>query len=347
MFSACDEIPSESNDTAQTEDSGNTQDNTVSISSETDVFGDGLSLSDEELESAGVNDAEYDARATSTNFFSFTYYGKASNYCYIITGWSSYAVDRPTEVVFPNVYSGRPVVGIKQEAFMKDSTITSIEFGPNMKIIGKRSFWENTSLATVTIPIVEKFVSALDPETYVDGASGDAYTADLAQKSSPIIMAFYQIEQALHHCASLTSFEYPTYTLVVMNGLFRNCTSLTSVTFQNTLTTIASMAFQGCTSLEEFNGSALTKLTAIGSATFKGCTSLEEVRLGSKITSIPTSCFAGCTSLSTFVATGKISKVGLSAFYNCSTLSSVTLTSDAVIQVNAFYNCPAGEAYGA
>lgn len=333
-------------------------DKTAAIDDEVGVFNEAEG-EDEDVGAPGaaISDDAYNATATDSKYFLFESYGPADNLAYQITGWSTITEGRPTSVIFPDIYNKRAVIGIKLGAFRDDTTITNITFGANLRFIGKRSFCGCTNLTSITYPMVKAFegkVSDYLPANYNDLTDDTAITAADEAAQAAYEAAYNSTcgitkiaASAFRDCTSLTSFTLPTNCTTISGSLLKNCTSLTTFILNNKITDIGAMAFQGCTGITTVDFSDMTVLASIGACAFKGCTALNSVSLPRKVTAIPVDCFTDCSKLATFTAAGKIKTVELCAFYNCSSLNSITLDSAVTIEPLAFYNCPAGAAYGA
>jgi len=271
---------------------------------------------------------------------------------YIIKQYSGVA----TEVIIPDTYNGKPVVGMRSYAFYRLSHITSVTLPNTITSISYQAFYDCSSLTSITIP--EGLTSI---GTY----------------------AFYG-------CSSLTSITIPEGVTSIGDWTFYNCTSLTEITIPDSVTSIGEYAFQGCTRLTEITiGEGVT---SIGSLAFCSCTSLTSITIPEKVTSIGNNAFAGCYNLTqinfnatackdlssnnrVFMSAGRdgeginvtfgnnvtkipaylfypdsydssytpkitsvtigesVISIGSSAFYNCTSLTSVTIESD-----NAYKN---------
>jgi endoglucanase len=142
------------------------------------------------------------------------------------------------------------VTAIAASALKKNTKITSVTIGKNVKTIGKNAFNGCTKLKKVTFK------------------SGSALTS-IGSK------AFYK-------CTALTKITIPAKVKTIGSSAFYGCKKLKTVTFKSgsKLTTISASAFAKCTALTKITIPA--KVSKIGSKAFYGCTKLKTVTIKTK-----------------------------------------------------------------
>ena len=150
--------------------------------------------------------------------------------------------------------------------------------------IGKKAFFECTSLTSVTIP----------NSVITIGSSAFAYCKSLASVTIPNSVTSIEMF-AFAGCEKLTSVTIPNSVTYIGEEAFFYCPSLTSVTIPNSVTTIGGCAFSKCTSLASVT--IPNSVTTIGSCAFSECTSLASVTIPNSVTTIGNSAFNDCTSL--------------------------------------------------
>ena len=161
-----------------------------------------------------------------------------------------------TELVLPNY-----ITKIKDYAFYKCTSLTSVTIGDSVTSIGYYAFSYCDSLTSVMI--------------------GDSVTSIG--------------EDVFYNCTSLTSVTIGDSVTSIGSYAFRDCDSLTSITIPDSVTSIGYYAFENCTSLVSvIIGDSVT---SIGGYAFYNCTSLASVIIGDSVTSIGYYAFYNCTSL--------------------------------------------------
>ena len=243
-------------------------------------------------------------------------------------------------IVIPETYNGRAVVGIKDNAFRGLVNIKSVTIPDTVTSIGNHAFEGCTSLTSVTIP---------DSVTYIG-------------------------YEAFYNCANLTSVTIGTGVTSIGSYAFSSCTSLTSVTIPDSVTSIGGYAFNGCTSLasidvdpdnayyKSIDGNLYNKdgkiliryapgktdttfsipdgVTSISDYAFDECTSLTSVTIPDSFTSISNYAFYGCTNLASVTIPDSITSISDYVFDKCTSLASIDVDPD-----NAYYKSIDGNLY--
>ena len=182
--------------------------------------------------------------STITVAFAETIYNYSGIYYTYITNElvSIYGVEESkSEVVIPGIINTRAVVDIRNNAFMKNETLTSLDLSKALYLerIGSFAFSECKNLGgTLTIP---SSVSSVD------------------------IAAF-------QYCSSLESVVYEAQSDEVPNQCFKGCALLSSVTLNDNITRIGYYAFSDCPNLSYM---VIPKtVTTIASSAFNNDSSL-------------------------------------------------------------------------
>lgn len=135
------------------------------------------------------------------------------------------------------------ITSIKEYAFDKCSTLTSIILPSGVQSIGVGAFRDCENLTGITIPST---VSEINQWAFI-------------------------------RCKKLTSIVIPNGVTSIGIQTFEQCCSLTSVSIPNSVKTIESRAFWGCTSLT--NIIIPSSVTSLGYDPFEACSNLTEIFL--------------------------------------------------------------------
>ena len=153
------------------------------------------------------------------------------------------------------------VTSIKDEAFIRCESLTSVTIPDSVTSIGELAFYNCDSLTSVTI--------------------GKGVTS----------IGF----RAFDNCDSLTSVIIPDNVTYIGNDAFNDCDSLTSVTIGDSVTSIGGWAFFGCPKLTTVTIG--NSVTTIKDQAFDRCDSLTSITIPASVTSIDDWAFYNCSSL--------------------------------------------------
>ena len=165
------------------------------------------------------------------------------------------------DIVIPNTYEGLPVVGIFSEAFMSNTTITSVVIPDNVILIYNSAFMECTALEKVELG---------------NGLKGIW-------------------ECAFMGCTNLKGITLPDGLEYIYTHAFNGCSSLKEIVIPNSVTRLEPWVFANCTSLQSI--SFPENITAISENMCYACTSLTSIDFGSGVTHVRQDSFYGCISL--------------------------------------------------
>ena len=209
-----------------------------------------------------------EAVAFATGSLGLRYYLNSDGLSYYIGGIGTCT---DTEIIIPSIYNGKPVTGIRADAFRHCGSITGVVIGNNVTSIGSYSFHDCISLTSVVIS-----------DSVITIGNG-AFRDCTALTSVTIGNSVTTIDDyAFLTCSSLTSVVIPDSVEIIGDSAFRDCEALTSAVIGNGVTSIENYAFYYCTSLANVvigNG-----VTSIGDDAFYKCTALRDVYYtGSKL----------------------------------------------------------------
>ena len=146
-----------------------------------------------------------------------------------------------TDLIFPEEYEGKPVMGIESGAFKSNSNITSVVIPNTYTIIRSAAFAWCKKLLSVEMSQSIRYI-------------GDS---------------------AFSYCSALRNFVLPDNVLTIGHSAFSGCDSLTSIIIPDSVTSIDSYAFSYCDSLTSVVIGQ--NVTSIGNYAFDGCDSLTGV----------------------------------------------------------------------
>ena len=233
---------------------------------------------------------------------------------------------------------------ISNNAFLRQSTITSAKFGSDCYSVGESAFQECILLSEINSDnVIENIGSFAFASTKLSTAT-----------FNNLIMLH---SGAFNGCSYLEHINIPNY-INIPNAAFQGCESLKEIDISNT-TSIGEESFDGCKSLSYIN---IPNCGIIGKSAFKNCINLKKVNNNSDSvnTTIEDYAFQNCSNLNNIlfencssIGNGAfISCIGLDeinfnvcksigeyAFSGCSNITQISLSMCSIIGSNAFYNC--------
>ena len=201
---------------------------------------------------------------------------------------ADYGNSEELDVVIPEMYDGKPVVGISTSAFA-DANIKSVSMPDTIKTIGANCFSGCKSLTTV---ILSKNIKII-PERMFEECR--------ALKNITIPNGVERIEShAFYYCNSLTKVILPN-TVTYLGGMsFYRCEKMTELQLSSNLSTIGGMYVFA-------HALALTNLIipngckVIGNSMFDDCTKLNNIFIPKSMTTIDIDAFSGCSNLTSAI----------------------------------------------
>ncbi len=219
-----------------------------------------------------------------------------SNFTEVI-GWTVEGIGTATdaEIVIPDLYEGKPVTGVKYNAFKGNAQITSVTMGDGVTTLGTGAFGECSSLREIR----------------------------LSEKLTTIGWS------AFSECTELTEIVLPDSVTTLGDRAFSECTKLKNVTLSNGLTKFGESVFYDCEALE-FNeydnalylGSKQNKYLLLAQATN---TSIDSCTIHANTKFIYEYAFLDCRRLPEITIPASVKAIGQQAFYWCENLKTVTI----------------------
>lgn len=143
------------------------------------------------------------------------------------------------------------VIGIKGNAFMNCSNLTSVTVPDSVKSIATGAFRGCTGLTSITLP---NSITEISDYTF-------------------------------YKCSSLNTINLPNTITSIGSMAFSDCVGLKSITISNGVKTIGGNVFSGCTGMTEIN--IPNSVETIDSYAFKGCTALKTINVDAYKDTIP------------------------------------------------------------
>lgn len=218
------------------------------------------------------------------------------------------------------------VVAIAKEAFMANSTVTSLTIPASVKSIGQDAFRNLRGIKNVYLPALEAWCA-------VEIANGNA---------NPIYNLFSASSESRWGKLFIDGLPAPTDIVIpegvtAMSRSFYGYKPMTSVSLPSTLTKLGDQAFANCAKLTEVEVPA--GVTEIGSA-FWGCEGLKTVKFHEGLKTIKGSTFYSCKALETVNFPEGLETIGSMSFSSCKALTSISLpTTLTTLGMMAFDGC--------
>ena len=158
-------------------------------------------------------------------------------------------------ITIPETHNGRPVLGIRGDAFANLSFLEKVNLPDTIKEIRGKAFKNDESLDSV---VLHDDITSIHGETFIN-------------------------------CISLREINLPSKITEIRGNTFQYCTSLRKIDIPTGVVRIGGHAFEGCSDLEEVN--LPSTLKEIGSSAFRECSSLYEITIPKNTTSIAENAF--------------------------------------------------------
>ncbi len=228
------------------------------------------------------------------------------------------------DIVIPETHEEKPVTAIGDQAFYKNSTITSIIIPDSVTLIGKYAFYGCSGLTSVTIG---SGVTLIREDAFW-GCSGlkEVHISDLAAWCK-IGFEYYYANPlcSAHHLfmdgKEVTELKIPASVTSIGSYTFSGCEGLISVTVPDSVISIGKYAFCNCDRLTSIT--IPDGVTSIGEAAFEDCSGLTLITIPDSVTSIGGYAFEGCSGLTSVTIPDSVTSIGKYAFSNCSGLKEV------------------------
>jgi len=244
-----------------------------------------------------------------------------------------------------------PVVGIDNDAFKGDTTLTRVTIGSNINYIGQRAFANCTNL--VTVDASNSNISFMGGQSFLNcpklttvNISNGITTINYETFSGCTLLNNVTIPEtvtsilanAFARCNALSSITIPSAVQTIGDTAFAYCRNLLSVNFSpnSSLISVGYQCFLFCDKLVSVN---FNSLTTLGSFAFWYCYKLETVTLPNNLESIPPWAFEYCISLKNFTFPSELKSIGQKAFASTGIIAANIPNGVTYIGESAFEYC--------
>ena len=226
--------------------------------------------------------------------------------------------DTLTSIVIPETIGGKPVSCISDYAFT-GSSITDIEIGENIKVIGKAAF--------LSSPKLKKVIWNCNCDKIPEYCFANC--SELKQFD---FLRIKEIKTGAFHNSGLEKIYLPWNIESISDSAFGKCKELKSVFWNCSCGKIPESCFCGCSSLLQFD---FSNVKILGKGSFKE-SGLQEISLPKNIKYIFKSAFKGCKELKNVTWDCECYKIPELCFHNCSSLSQFDFSNVKIVGSDAF-----------
>lgn len=280
-----------------------------------------------------------------------------------------------SNIEIPSEYNGKPVTGIRSEAFDNCSDINSIKIPSSIKWIEEDAFvtarvndavyienleaWLNTELEDFSsCPILYNANIYFGDEKLSDEIVIPSTTKEIkAYTLSGFRGTTVKIEEgverigdgAFYNCGNLTTINIPASLKSCGSGAFGMCKKITNVYFADFDSWLEADFQSNPASLSKnvyLDGKIVSSLKipegveTIKSNTFAGIDSISSIEFPSTLKEIEQYAFSGCNGLTTIKLPEGLLKIGYRVFADCKELRSITLPQTLTVVGDwAFFGC--------
>lgn len=239
----------------------------------------------------------------------------------VLTGYNGML----TELRLPDKVDGLTLVGIADQAFANNTTLTTLMTGETLSYIGNETFYQCTALETVEIGsnVTRIGYYAFEGTPWMDAQEGPFVVAGDG------ILIKYKGEEA--------EVIIPEGIKVISDAFFQN-SDLHTVTLGPDVERLDDYAFSYCGNLVEINFNE--GLREIGPYAFSFCETVRMIRLPSTVTTIGDSAFMFCSMLRRAELGEGVETIGPNAFNSCSHMTALSLGCGLrSVGSHAFFEC--------
>lgn len=242
------------------------------------------------------------------------------NYCLVSDCFDNLSGD----VYISAFYSGKKVLGIKDEAFKDCKNITGIYLQDGMLSLGNNAFSGCSSLERIIIPSTVETIgtNVLTGCNQLKELTIPFVGNSIFKNTSPYfgylfggtsyLDAYLKVPRTLHKVSLTTDY-------VISDFAFFNCSRINNINVVGAIEEIGANAFRNCKKLVEIT--LPNSVKNIGEGAFVNCSSLTTITLPSMLECLQDAVFANCTKLENVTINKSLTEIASNAFQNCTKLS--------------------------
>ncbi len=206
---------------------------------------------------------------------------------YAICGFVS---DSIRTLIFPNVYSGKPVTRILAHAFEKCAVQEAV-MADGIRVIEDGAFKDCQYLKQVIFPnTLQKIESS-------------AFSGCTSLVTAALPRSLTQIGDYAFSGTALRQVELPQNLLWLGEGVYRDCNKLATIVLPQRLKEVPNEFFMNCTTLKRVD--LPSGVAAIGREAFSGCSSLIDMIIPESVITVGSNAFASTNAGFTLICTQK------------------------------------------
>ena len=266
----------------------------------------------------------------------FLYQSDSIGYSYYITGY----IGDDEVVTLPTKYNSKPVLGIADSAFLKDSTLKVVYIPSGYTTIESAAFYQCPNLKSVYVPSTVKSIGyyALNgvKTIYLEGNNKN-FSDNWCDENNSYIHTNIKNEDLKVE----GNYQYliKDSEVTIANYIGNEIEVQIPSTYDNKpITSVGPYAF--ATNKELTKVVISNTVNVIETNAFNNCENLVSLTLSQNLTRIETSAFGYCSSLENFIFPETLEYIGSNAFNMCTTLTSLVIPrSTKTIEYYAFAGC--------
>ena len=242
-------------------------------------------------------------------------------------GASAFIKNKKLAVVNFNASNCEPM-DEKYPAFEQCMSLTSVNFGDNVKVVPAYSFKGCTEIRYATLSnSIEKIgkeaftgcssLSYIEIPLSVQKVEGNAFY------NSGIYEPIYNENIFVYYTGNATEYKIPDGIKTIAERAFYENETLKAITIPSSVTKIDDYAFNEAKALEKIT--IPNSVKEIGQNAFRYCTKLKSITLPNTINAIEKETFLGCNELKSIVIPNSVERIEQNIIYWCDKIESITL----------------------
>lgn len=247
---------------------------------------------------------------------------------YIVAGRGEF---NSSTLVIGEMRLGKPIIGIKESAFINDTGLLSVTIPKNIRIIGDNAFSGCTELTSLTLHDSDTTVIFFKnsggwsvPYLYYTTASSNNVWPGDAMKCWNVDEKIFCLAIPSNATSIIFNSGNGAYQTSEITNLIVNNMCFEARAKSEPEGEITHSAIPDYYAPQNFN---LYESLAIGESAFEGCSALESVEIPRRTVNIRAQAFKDCINCKTltFLSDSRLVEIGSDAFGDCKSLASVTL----------------------